>query len=116
MKEVTNLNNIFYLILVFALVGCKLDLVNNGENREVSVEEAKAFAEQQGLIYVETSARTGVNVREAFSMVTQEVYNRIQSGEYKIEQGWDGIKTGFPKPNSMDFHLALGEPAKSSCC
>jgi len=31
---------------VFALVGCKLDLVNSGENREVSVEEAKTFAER----------------------------------------------------------------------
>lgn len=102
---------------VFALVGCKLDLVNNGENREVSIEEAKAFAEQHGLIYVETSARTGVNVREAFTMVTQEIYNRIQSGEYKVEQGWDGIKTGFPRPSSMDFNLVLGEPVeKKYCC
>lgn len=79
---------------VFALVGTKLDLVTNGENREVSVEEAKKFSEQHGLIFVETSARTGINVREAFSLVTQEIYNRIKSGEYKVENGWDGIKTG----------------------
>lgn len=79
---------------VFALVGCKLDLVNNGENREVSVEEAKTFAEQHELIYVETSARTGINVREAFALVTQEIFNRIKSGEYKVESGWEGIKTG----------------------
>lgn len=79
---------------MFALVGCKLDLVNNGENREVSVEEAKTFAEQHELIYVETSARTGINVRESFALVTQEIYNRIKSGEYKVESGWEGIKTG----------------------
>jgi Ras-related protein Rab-39B len=79
---------------VFALVGCKLDLVNNGENREVSVEEAKTIAEQHDLIYVETSARTGINVREAFALVTQEIFNRIKSGEYKVESGWEGIKTG----------------------
>lgn len=80
---------------VFALVGTKLDLVTNGENREVSVEEAKRFSEQHGLIFVETSARTGINVRESFSLVTQEIYNRIKSGEYKVENGWDGIKTGL---------------------
>lgn len=80
---------------VFALVGTKLDLVTNGENREVSVEEAKRFSEQHGLIFVETSARTGINVREAFALVTQEIYNRIKSGEYKVENGWDGIKTGM---------------------
>jgi hypothetical protein len=79
---------------VFALVGCKLDLVNNGENREVSVEEAKTFAEQHELIYVETSARTGINVRESFALVTQEIHSRIKSGEYKVESGWEGIKTG----------------------
>jgi len=101
---------------VFALVGCKLDLVNNGENREVSVEEAKTFAEQHELIYVETSARTGINVREAFALVTQEIYNRIKSGEYKVESGWEGIKTGFPRPSSLDFNLVMAEPAKSSCC
>lgn len=61
---------------VFALVGCKLDLVNNGENREVSIQEAKSFAEQNELIFVETSARTGINVREAFALVTQEIYSK----------------------------------------
>lgn len=111
--------------------------MNNGENREVSVEEAKTFAEQHELIYVETSARTGINVREAFALVTQEIYNRIKSGEYKVESGWEGIKTGkiflkfklfhqfllnnnlpvgFPRPSSLDFNLVMAEPAKSSCC
>ncbi|XP_058814397.1 ras-related protein Rab-39B [Topomyia yanbarensis] len=102
---------------VFALVGCKLDLVNNGvQRREVSVEEARSFAEQNGLIFVETSARTGVNVREAFNLVTQEVYNRIQTGEYKVEDGWDGIKKGFQRPNNLDFNLVVAETARSSCC
>ena len=102
---------------VFALVGCKLDLVNSGAHRrEVSIEEAKSFAEQNGLIFVETSAKTGVNVREAFSLVTQEVYNRILSGEYKVEDGWDGIKRGFPRPSNIDFNLVVAEPARGSCC
>lgn len=101
---------------VFALVGCKLDLVNNGGMREVSKEEAKSFADLHGLHFVETSARSGLHVEEAFKVVTQEVYNRILSGEYVIEDGWDGIKTGFARPNSLDFNLVVAEPAKSSCC
>lgn len=101
---------------VFALTGCKLDLVSNGARREVSRDEAKSFADQNGLYFVETSARTGVNVEEAFSMVTQEVFSRIQSGEYKVEDGWDGIKTGFARPNSLDFNLIVAEPEKSTCC
>lgn len=101
---------------VFALVGCKLDLVTNGARREVSKEEARTFADQNGLHHIETSAKTGVNVTEAFRAVTQEVYNRIKTGEYKVEDGWDGIKTGFTRPGGLDFNLAVAEPAKSSCC
>lgn len=101
---------------VFALTGCKLDLVSTGARREVSKDEAKTFAEQNGLLFVETSARTGVNVEEAFNLVTQKVYERIQSGEYKVEDGWDGIKTGFTRPSSLDFNLVVAEPEKSTCC
>lgn len=47
-----------------------------------------------------------------------QVYARIQSGEYKIEEGWDGIKPSalFGRPNSLDFNLVVAEPEKSTCC
>lgn len=61
------------------------DLVSNGARREVSRDEAKAFAEQNGLFFVETSARTGVNVEEVFNMVTQEVcMNETTPKPYQI--------------------------------
>lgn len=101
---------------VFALVGCKLDLVRAGATREVTEEEAKAFAQRHGIFHVETSAKTGLNVEQAFTAVTQEVYNRIQSGEYKIEDGWDGIKAGYARPSGMDYNLVEAESAKSTCC
>lgn len=34
----------------------------------------------------------------------------------KVEEGWDGIKTGFTRPNSLDFNLVVAEPEKSTCC
>lgn len=57
---------------VFVLVGCKLDLAETGA-RQVSTEEAKAFSEQNDVITVETSAKTGQHVEEAFTAITQEV-------------------------------------------
>lgn len=101
---------------VFALVGCKLDLVSAGVERQVSQQEAAAFAECHGIFHIETSSKTGHNVQKAFAAVTQEVYNRILSGEYKVEDGWDGIKTGFSRPGGVDFNLIEAEPAKSTCC
>lgn len=57
---------------VFVLVGCKLDLAQKGE-REISSEEAKAFADQHGMFTIETSAKTGLHVEEAFVAITEEV-------------------------------------------
>ncbi|KAK7605299.1 hypothetical protein V9T40_007157 [Parthenolecanium corni] len=99
---------------VFVLVGCKLDLAQKGE-REISSDEAKAFADQHGMFTIETSAKTGLHVEEAFVAITEEIYNRIQSGEYKLEEGWDGIKAGFGRPGNPDFGLVEAEPAKSCC-
>ncbi|MHA1892937.1 MAG: Rab family GTPase [Candidatus Helarchaeota archaeon] len=51
-----------------ALVGTKMDL----DGREVSREEAEAFAKQNNLAgYVECSAKTGEKVGYVFGMVTQ---------------------------------------------
>lgn len=81
---------------VFALTGCKLDLVSNGAQREVSRDEAKAFAEQNGLFFVETSARTGVNVEEVFNMVTQEVC--FEFGSLSIKKKLISILFSFINP------------------
>ena len=50
----------------FILVGTKSDLVDdNSANRQVSIEEAQTFANQNGLIFAgETSAKTGAGLRD----------------------------------------------------
>lgn len=44
---------------VFILVGCKLDLK---DQREVTTEEAKRFADANEMPFVETSAKTGTYI------------------------------------------------------
>ena len=122
---------------VFLLVGCKLDLAGDSpRNREVTTEEARRFAESHQIGFAETSAKTGENVEDAFCALTQEIYDKIQVGEYRLEEGWDGIKKGFfgGGMNNRDLsngggsssrnrfrtrnHLSLaeGEPAGDKCC
>jgi len=49
------------------LVGNKYDLVeNNTSARQVSLDEATKFADKYNLMYAETSAKTGYNIKEAF--------------------------------------------------
>ncbi|KAK7736250.1 Vacuolar protein sorting-associated protein 21 [Cytospora paraplurivora] len=79
--------------IVIALVGNKLDLTNeasgeggsgeaaaggddaedSGDARKIPTEEAKAYAEEEGLLFFETSAKTGVNVTEVFTAIANAI-------------------------------------------
>ena len=56
----------------FVLIGNKSDLLEDvGE--VIDRSEARAYAENEGSIYVETSAKTGENVDEAFTELTRRI-------------------------------------------
>ena len=57
------------------LVGNKCDLE---QNRQVSYEEGKAYADQLGIKFIETSAKNSVNVENAFFTMANEIKARIQ--------------------------------------
>ncbi|KAK2716253.1 ras-related protein Rab-39B-like [Artemia franciscana] len=95
---------------VFVLIGCKKD---KELNRVVSQEEAQAFADFYGMNFVETSAKHGENVECAFKLLTEEIYSRVQSGEYVVQEGWDGIKAGYVR---VGLKGKAGESEKVSCC
>mmetsp|Transcript_25961 Transcript_25961/g.25540 ORF Transcript_25961/g.25540 Transcript_25961/m.25540 type:complete len:176 (-) Transcript_25961:133-660(-) len=60
------------------LVANQVDLVENGEQpREVSTEEGKKFAEKHELSgFLETSAKSGLNVHEAFTTFCTILYEK----------------------------------------
>ncbi|MBD3212206.1 MAG: GTP-binding protein [Candidatus Lokiarchaeota archaeon] len=60
------------------LVGNKIDLV---DQREVSREEGEALAEEIGISYIETSAKTGENIDDAFRMLALEMIKRFFTAE-----------------------------------
>ena len=51
---------------IILLIGNKVDLIENNEKREISAEEAKNFAEENKLIFYETSALANLKVNEVF--------------------------------------------------
>ncbi|CAO3667612.1 unnamed protein product [Umbelopsis ramanniana] len=71
--------------IVIALVGNKLDLVQQAEEededaeegtstvRQVPQEEAAAYAQESGLLFFETSARTGDGVDQVFSDIAKSI-------------------------------------------
>lgn len=79
--------------IVIALVGNKLDLASaagavaangddgddgedgddSGNARKVSTEEAQSYAEEEGLLFFETSAKSGHNVTEVFTAIANAI-------------------------------------------
>jgi small GTP-binding protein len=71
------------------LVGNKVDLV---DSREIVESEALAFAERYSFNYIETSARSGTNVKEAFSRLAGEVFRRVKSGQIQTVKAIEAVK------------------------
>jgi len=73
--------------IVIALVGNKLDLTSDAagtagdeeaaggdeDARKVTTEEARTYAEEEGLLFYETSAKTGYNVTEVFTAIANAI-------------------------------------------
>ena len=73
------------------LIGNKSDLEHR---RAVSTKEGKAFAEEHGLIFMETSAKTAANVEAAFIQTAHSIYNNIKEGLCDPSREGNGVKLG----------------------
>ena len=65
------------------LVGNKVDLV---DRREVSQQEAEDLAQSWGVNYVETSAKTRVNVEKVYLALMTEISKRKQGSEQQQDK------------------------------
>jgi Ras-related protein Rab-2A len=92
------------------LIGNKKDLE---DKRQVSYEEGEAFAKENGLMFLETSAKTAYNVVESFNLSAQCILNNIErtgidptlNSNINLNKGMDGVNPGGNDPNR-----------KNACC
>ena len=100
-------------IMVILLIGNKNDLEHR---RAVSTEEGKAFADANGLLFMETSAKTAYNVEQAFLKTADEIYKKIQSGEIlSTDLESHGIKVGVQSGQLSGLN-AQAPTRQNSCC
>ena len=81
------------------LVGNKYDLI---EEREVSYEEAKQYADEHSLPYIETSAKEGININELFE---SSIKSFLSNSKYIV--GEKNIKLN---------NQSVGSGEKNVCC
>ena len=100
-----------YKEILLCLVGNKTDLESK---RVVSKEEGQKFADDNGLLFIETSAHDGTNIEELFNKATSEIVNSIESGKIRLDSQNNGIKIG-KYPNEA-VEKALEKKKKKDCC
>jgi len=114
--------------IVIALVGNKLDLTNDeagsggdgespgvdgeGDARKVTTDEAKTYADEEGLLFFETSAKTGYNVTEVFTAIA----NAIPETSLKTARG-PGAAHAAARSEEQRVNLngARDQNAKDGC-
>eukprot|EP00440_Ansanella_granifera_P020041 gb/GFBE01021773.1/.p1 GENE.gb/GFBE01021773.1/~~gb/GFBE01021773.1/.p1 ORF type:complete len:217 (+),score=45.69 gb/GFBE01021773.1/:1-651(+) len=101
--------------MVIILIGNKSDL----ERREVSYEEGAWFARQNGLFFLEASAKTGLNVETAFLDTARQIFENLQAGMYDLSSDAHGITVGMPQrshPSAAQRAEANMNSIQYACC
>ena len=82
--------------VLLVLIGNKLDLESK---REISYEEGRSFANDNNMLFFETSAKTGENIEELFNKSAQTIVENIDKGLYDLSNDTSGIKIGNSSGN-----------------
>eukprot|EP00792_Barthelona_sp_PAP020_P006165 TRINITY_DN2927_c0_g1_i5.p1 TRINITY_DN2927_c0_g1~~TRINITY_DN2927_c0_g1_i5.p1 ORF type:complete len:211 (+),score=58.94 TRINITY_DN2927_c0_g1_i5:36-668(+) len=85
--------------LVITLVGNKTD-IPEGKAREVTEEEGEQFARENGLEFMETSAKNDHNVEEVFMLTVRKLVKGIDDGSICVVNN-DAIKKGSQFTNNV---------------
>lgn len=96
--------------IVIMLVGNKSDLRHL---RSVPTEEAKSFAERNGLNFIETSALDSTNVEAAFQNILTEIYRIVSQKQIRDPPEGDVIR---PTVEPIDVKPVSAESVRRQCC
>ncbi|KAJ7290711.1 ras-domain-containing protein [Mycena rebaudengoi] len=92
------------------LVGNKKDLCDADESkREVPTADAARFAEEEGLLFVEASAKSGDGVEDAFVRAACDILDKVRKGAFDDDRS-PGVKLSTPGA------VPMAQADKAGCC
>jgi len=78
-------------------------------SREITRQEGQDWAEQNGLLFTECSAKSNQNVKAVFERLSEEILRKIKSAEIDIADENGGVKLG-------DYKTQLQAEPERKCC
>ena len=95
--------------IIIILIGNKKDLE---DKRQVTYEEGEAFAKENGLLFLESSAKTAFNVVESFNISAQSILNHYkENGVDPNSKSNINLKNDITSPGGIS-----GPEQKKGCC
>ena len=102
--------------ILLILIGNKSDL---NDIRQVTYDEGAKFAKSNNMIFLETSAKTGDNIKKIFNKSVKQIDQNIIDNKYDLENESYGIRVG-EKRNSFalkaDDIMSSKNKKKKKCC
>ncbi|CDJ59366.1 Ras family domain-containing protein, putative [Eimeria maxima] len=100
--------------IIIALAANKADI----NNKQIDVHTAKLYAEENQLIFLETSARTGLNVQLLFQLIARRLKNQQLNLQHQQQQQqhYSGVQTLKLTNDSFNQHNNNSLSSRFGCC
>ncbi|KAG8971907.1 GTP-binding protein of the rab/ypt [Tulasnella sp. 425] len=99
-------------ILIY-LCGNKLDLAAN--LRQVTIEEAQKYAEEEGLMWGEASAKSGEGVQQIFATIAKKLESAAPAQSAGARPGAAGARPGQPRNAGVNLNSGSTPSAAEGC-
>ena len=113
-------DTIMALVKAMSIPEMALEIREHEERREVSTENGKKFCKDNALhLFLETSAKTGTNVKEVFTNAAKILYSEHTKYRSRVSRPDSFIK--YPPSAEEDQDIIENEedgqqPRKKGCC